>query len=328
MTQIPLLSLDLIYEPIVQDLQKVEDILSRELGSSDEVAGEVAKQLIEGKGKRLRPALVLFSSRANSLTSESVHRLAAAMEMIHVATLVHDDVLDEASLRRNQATINAIFGNKIALLLGDYLYAKAIEQLANLGDPKLLQWVSMATTQMCLGEFTQAYIKELPSLDEAQYLSLIDKKTARLMAACCQCGAYLSGGNSEVLQVLYEFGLNFGLGFQIIDDCLDIMGDERLLGKPCGLDLLRGKVTLPIITLYHTAPQYGSFLERLYSNKVSEKESETLKPLLLETGSLERSMDRARDYMELAKEALGRLGNPSCKESLLALTDYALYRQR
>ena len=328
MSRVPLLDLEMIYEPIVEALAQTEEVIARELAADGEYAGEVAKTVIQGKGKRLRPALLLFSARGDRFQNHASSIAAAAMEMIHVATLVHDDVIDEATLRRDQKTINAALGNKIAILLGDFLYAKASSMLSSLGDAKLLQWISDATTQMCLGEFTQSYLKETPNLNEAYYLELIHKKTARLMAACCQCGAYLAQTSKEEQEFLYQFGLNFGMAFQIVDDYLDVTGDEKTLGKPCGLDLLRGKVTLPIIELYHSSPEQRDFLERLYTVGIQDGEIKRLKELLAESGSLERVMSRARDYMNVAKENLEKVEERPTRESLLMLADYVLLRQR
>lgn len=330
MSQVPLLDLQAIYEPIASALARTEELISQELTSEGEYAGEVAKVLIQGKGKRLRPALVLFSAHTGAVPSDSEAGAvtAAAMEMIHAATLAHDDVLDEADLRRDQGTVNSVFGNKIAILLGDFLYAKACRMLSYLGDPKLLQWVSDATTQMCLGEFTQAYFQESPRLDEAYYLQLVNRKTARLTAACCQCGAYLARASQEEQDLLYQFGLNFGMAFQIVDDCLDITGDKKTLGKPSGLDLLRGKITLPVIDLYQTLPAQRSFLERLYTVGSRDTEMEKLKELLTESGSVERAMSRARGYMDSAKENLDKLAGWPARESFLTLADYVLLRER
>ncbi|MBI1976108.1 MAG: polyprenyl synthetase family protein [Candidatus Omnitrophica bacterium] len=327
-SRVPLLDLEVIYEPISQALARTEEVITRELAADGEYAGEVAKALIQGKGKRLRPALLLFSAQADRFPSEASYVAAAAMEMIHVATLAHDDVIDEAALRRDEKTVNSVLGNKIAILLGDFLYAKASSMLSSLEDAKLLQWISDATTQMCLGEFTQAYLKETPNLSEAYYLKLIHKKTACLMAACCQSGAYLSRGSEREQELLYQFGLNFGMAFQIVDDYLDITGDEKILGKPCGLDLLRGKVTLPIVDLYHSAPEQKDFLERLYTAGIQDGEMQKLKNLLVESGSLERAMDRARGYMDTARENLEKLEERPARESLLMLADYVLLRQR
>ncbi len=327
-SRVPLLDLEAIYEPISQALARTEEVITRELAADGEYAGEVAKALIQGKGKRLRPALLLFSARVDCFPSQASYVAAAAMEMIHVATLVHDDVIDEAALRRDEKTVNSVFGNKIAILLGDFLYAKASNMLSSLGDAKLLQWISNATTQMCLGEFTQAYLRETPNLSEAYYLELIHKKTARLIAACCQSGAYLARASKEEQELLYQFGLNFGMAFQIVDDYLDITGDEKTLGKPCGLDLLRGKVTLPIIDLYHSLPEQKDFLERLYTVGIQNGEMRKLKDLLVESGSLERAMNRARGYMNAAKENLEKMEEWPARESLLMLADYVLLRQR
>ena len=330
MNSVPLLELQAIYEPISQALNQCELILCSELAKEGEFAEEVARALIEGKGKRLRPALLLFSAQAESFSSKRNYLSAAAMEMIHVATLAHDDVIDEASLRRDQKTVNSVFGNKVAILLGDFLYAKASLMLSSLGDARLLQWISSATTQMCLGEFRQAYVKNLDNLlvDESYYLKLIHQKTAQLMGTCCRCGAYLANASEEEQEILYQFGLNFGMAFQIVDDCLDITGNEKTLGKPCGLDLLRGKVTLPMIALYDSMPEQRGFLYQLYTGEVGEGEFQKLKQVMAESGSLERTMSRARMYMNLAKEQLEKLDIVPLRESLLLLADYALLRQR
>lgn len=328
MGHVPLLDLEIIYDPIAEALARTEEVIARELAADGEYAGEVAKTLIQGKGKRLRPAMLLFSARVDRFPSQTSCVAAAAMEMIHAATLAHDDVIDEATLRRDQKTINTVFGNKIAILLGDFLYARASSMLSSLGDARLLQWVSEATTQMCLGEFTEAYLRETPNFNESYYLELIHKKTARLMAACCQCGAYFAHASQKDQEFLCQFGLNFGMAFQIVDDYLDITGDEKTLGKPCGLDLLRGKVTLPIIDLYHSSQEQRDFLERLYTVGIQNGEMRKLKELLVESGSLERAMDRARGYMNAAKENLEKVEEWPARESLLMLADYILLRQR
>src|SRR5262249_40256168 len=203
----------------------------------------------ELRGKRLRPALVLLAGQACGGTRPAHPVVAAVVEMIHTATLVHDDILDEASVRRHAATVNAEWGNETAVLLGDYLFTHAFHLAASLDSTRACRWIGHATNKVCEGEMQQVHHRGDLDLDEAGYFAIIEGKTAELTAVSCRLGASSAGASDATVAGLERYGRNLGIAFQIADDVLDIWGDERVTGKSLGTDLEKQKLTLPIILL-------------------------------------------------------------------------------
>lgn len=239
------------------ELDEVSRIFERQLASDFSPVNTLSVHVAKYHGKMLRPILVLLSGLAihkdsdkNTLTDE--HRtIAAVTEMIHMATLVHDDVLDESQVRRNGATINCLHGNELAVMFGDYLISNSFHLCSTLGKPDINTKIGLVTNTLCEGEIVQLYHREDVDLSEDLYFTIVERKTASLIGACCELGAQLSGGSQEIQTALRRFGLDIGIAFQITDDLLDLTGDQKEVGKTIGRDLDMGKLTLPLIRALH-----------------------------------------------------------------------------
>jgi octaprenyl-diphosphate synthase len=247
--------LHFFYAPIEAQLAEVERTLTEEIGSDDPAIDELLKHGFSLGGKRLRPALLLLSGKAvgNVSREHSVSRehlvLAAVVEMIHTATLVHDDVLDEATLRRYRQTVNARWSNESSVLLGDYLFSHAFYLASTLDSTYGCRVIGRATNIVCEGELRQVNSRGNFDLSEEEYLSIIEAKTGELCACCCQLGAHYAGADAALTTAMSRFGRDLGVAFQIADDLLDVLGDEPTTGKSLGTDLEKQKMTLPIIRL-------------------------------------------------------------------------------
>jgi octaprenyl-diphosphate synthase len=234
-------------ELLRHELQAVEEILAESSRSEVELLSVAARHILDAGGKRFRPQLTLLAARAFEYDGPAAVAIAAAMELIHTATLVHDDIIDEADSRRGRATANYFWGNSASVLMGDYLVIKAFTLAADTGDARLFRLLCDTIGRMCEGEVLQICVRAEPALDVDTYLKIIEAKTAILMAACCRTGALLGGAALEQTEALATFGTKVGLAFQIIDDVLDYTANADSLGKPVGSDLREGKLTLPLI---------------------------------------------------------------------------------
>ncbi len=313
--------LEKIYLPIKKELDRIENELrSQLLSSEDKFILKVNEYLLDNVGKRLRPSLVLLCAKTNNHWDEKAIPVAAALELIHTASLVHDDVLDEATLRRKRVTINARWGNEPAILTGDYLYFKAFSILSQLEVARISAIVSFAAEMMCEGEIIQTCKTFQPDLSEEDYLEIIKKKTACLIAASCEVGAVLSGSSPRIQESLAQYGLNFGIAFQIIDDCLDLVSLSGKAGKSTYKDMEQGKMTLPLIYLARElSKENGQKIRGLF-----EKNREEIINLLKDYGAIEYSWQKAKEYLDRAKDHLEALGNFETREALYLLGDYLL----
>ncbi len=240
--------------PISADLQAVEECLARTLRPTEDPALETIFDFLLGSpGKRIRPALVLLSARAvaggtnGSAANGTRVKVAAAVELIHMASLVHDDLIDGATIRHHRPSVNACWGGGISVALGDHLCAKAFGLIADCEDPHLFAILGSGLCAMCEGELSQVVARSDFALSERRCLAVIEKKTAALFRVCCHAGAWIAGGGRQTCEALQRFGFHFGVAFQILDDCRDLLGDQRDLGKTPGQDWLAGDVTLPLL---------------------------------------------------------------------------------
>ena len=236
-----------LYAPIREDLQRVERVFDAELLSDHPFVNDLCARVRRYRGKMLRPALLLLSGRACGELCDAHHTLAAVVEMVHVSTLVHDDVLDQADIRRRQDTVNALHGNEIAVLLGDYLISHAYHLCSSLGDGYAARAIAATTNTVCEGELLQVHHRSNLHLTEPEYLNIIRSKTAALTGTCCALGARYSRADDDIIETLREFGVAAGMAFQVVDDLLDLLGDPDRIGKTLGRDLALGEPTLPII---------------------------------------------------------------------------------
>jgi octaprenyl-diphosphate synthase len=323
--QVPPKSLD-VYAPIVADLVEVERIFTQTIDSPRRFVGQLVSHLRNYGGKRLRPALLLLVARACGSITPAHHTLAAVVEMIHTATLVHDDVLDNASLRRHVDTVNAGWGNQTSILLGDYLFTHAFH-LASSVDAEACRIIGDATNQVCEGELRQCSERGNLALSEADYLDIVSGKTAELTACCCRLGALYSGVASTIVESLARYGRWLGIAFQIADDLLDLIGEERTTGKSLGSDAEQQKLTLPLIHLLQSASgEIRSRLGQILSSPGNHKR-EALRPYFAASDAIAYARGRAEEFAARARAELTGLLPSPCQAILESLTYRVVYRE-
>jgi octaprenyl-diphosphate synthase len=315
------------YAPIAADLEEVERILARVLKNKHPRVAEVIDHVQHYRGKRLRPMLLLLTARACGRMTMAHHVLGAVVEMIHTATLVHDDVLDGARVRRRMATVNAVWGVQTSVLLGDYLFTHAFHLASTLDDARACRMIGEATDRVCEGELCQVLQRGNLDLSEVDYFDIIDGKTAELTACCCHLGALYSGAAPEVVQALARYGRRVGLAFQIADDLLDLVGEEKTTGKSLGTDLEQQKLTLPLIHLLNQGDKALSVRVRHILSSPDNHKRESLRPLLIESGGLQYAQRRAEKLAAEARAELACLSPSPCRSVLEALTERVVHRK-
>ena len=318
-----------IYEPIQHEIQRVEETLQRELAHENPFVTQLLKHSTKFQGKRARPAVLLHSAHILGEATDVHIALGAVVEMLHTATLVHDDVLDEAGVRRQVKTLNNVWGNEASILFGDYLFAKAYTLAAKLHNREANTILSKTVEQLCVGELWQISTKFNVDIDEAQYYKIIEHKTGSLFSTACRLGAVGNGADPAQVDALARYGACVGIAFQIVDDCLDITGDEAEMGKSLGTDLDKGKLTLPVIKLLRDlAPRERKPLQDLLAShdRVEERRDVVCK-LLRERDLVTWSMRRAQDFIDEAKGLLRGFRDSAHVESLLNLADFFLDRR-
>src|SRR4051812_22735588 len=315
-----------IYAPIADELAEAERIFAAELGSRWAFVQQLVDHCSDFRGKRLRPALLILTAQACSSLTPAHPVLAAVVEMIHTATLVHDDILDEAFIRRHAATVNAEWGNEAAVLLGDYLFTHAFHLAASLESTLACRWIGHATNLVCEGEMQQVHNRGNFDLDEDAYFAIIRGKTAELTAVSCRLGAHYAGASEATVQALENYGRDLGVAFQIADDVLDIWGDERTTGKSLGTDLEKQKLTLPLIRLLAVAPPDSAERVRALLAHARPEHRRELRPYLEAAGALDYAWARAEACAASAAAALDILPPSSSKDLLRTLTRYVVRR--
>jgi octaprenyl-diphosphate synthase len=317
-----------MYAPIQVELAKVEALLKSELHNSHPFVDELARQAFRLSGKRLRPALLLLSAKAIGEVNENHIKLAAVVEMIHAATLVHDDVLDEATIRRHRDTVNVRHGNEASVLLGDYLFTHAFYLASTTGSTFACRTIGRATNITCEGELRQVHAAGRLDLSESEYLAIIEAKTAELCACSCELGAHFADGTPEAVRAVAAFGRHLGIAFQIIDDVLDLVGRQETVGKSLGTDLEKRKATLPIIRLLGdvAADDRPAVVEILTRN--GNHRADDLSPWLLSTGAVEYARDVAKRHVRQAIEQLEAVPAGPIREMLGQVAEFVLMRQR
>lgn len=315
-----------LYAPIAAELTDAERIFQEELKSRFPFVQHLVDHCADFHGKRLRPALVLLSGRACGRLTPAHAVLAAVVEMIHTATLVHDDILDEAMVRRHAATVNAEWGNETAVLLGDYLFTHAFHLAASLDSTRACRWIGQATNRVCEGEMQQVHHRGNLELDEASYFEIIEGKTAELTAVSCRLGASYAGAPESTVAALDRYGRELGIAFQIADDVLDLWGEERVTGKSLGTDLEKQKLTLPVIYLLRDVePGLGAEVRRLLSEARADHRR-LLRPHLESTGAIDRAWQRAKHHVKQALDALDVLPESDARSVLRILAQYVVRR--
>lgn len=315
-----------LFAPIAADMQAVDAVIRQRLHSDVVLIRQVAEYIIHSGGKRLRPALVLFSAGALGYQGTHHHELAAVVEFIHTSTLLHDDVVDESDLRRGNKTANAVFGNAASVLVGDFLYTRAFQLMVGVDNMRVMQVLADATNIIAEGEVLQLLNVRNADVTVDDYMRVINYKTAKLFEAASRLGAILGGADAELEARLAAFGMHLGTAFQIIDDVLDYSADEADTGKHLGDDLAEGKPTLPLIhVMQHGNPEQDALVRNAIENGGRDDFAAVLAAIQA-TGALDAARQVARAEADRAIEAISVLPSSIFKNSLLELSDFAVAR--
>ena len=318
-----------ILDKYTEHIARINKELKEALSSRVSLVEIIGKHTLLGHGKRLRPLFFVLSCQLCDYQGKDAYRLSTVFEYLHAASLLHDDVVDNAEIRRNKPSANSFWGNHAAVLEGDFLYSNA--SLIAVGSNNLLFLKRLTETakQMAEGQIMELTHTHDWKIGKEQYLEIISAKTAVLMSAACACGAILSGAEREAEQSLGQFGLNMGIAFQIMDDLLDYTSSEDVFGKPVGKDLKEGKITLPLIyTLPKIEASEGNRLENLFKNhQATEEDYRQLIGLVRSKGALDQIKDEARSYVDRAAGCLSRFPDSPAKRGLLELNRFIVERK-
>jgi octaprenyl-diphosphate synthase len=313
---------------VADDMERVNDVIIEHMESPVDMIPNLAGHLINSGGKRLRPMLTLACARMCGYEGTAHVKLAAAVEFIHTATLLHDDVIDESDLRRGTPTANTIWGNQASVLVGDFLFSRAFQLMVVSGDLKVLDILSGAAAIITEGEVMQLMTANNTATTEDSYLKVINGKTAALFEAACRVGAVIAGDRTDQEEALLSYGKNLGIAFQLVDDALDYSGAQAKLGKTVGDDFREGKVTLPIVLAYRR----GSDADREFWRRTIEQceqndgDLETAIQLLEKHGALADTIERARHYGSIARDALAIFPESDYANSLDGIVDFCVNR--
>lgn len=317
--------MEFLKEELARFENMILDVTRSEVGTVE----RIVKYIFDGKGKRIRPALVLLTSRALGYDGPRSLSYAMVVELIHTATLLHDDVLDNAKVRRGKPSVNRLFGNQTSVLLGDFLYSKAVEIMGLDGDSELIKIVSRATTEVAEGEILEITKTGDLKLSESEYFEIISKKTASLFRASCEIGAELAKSGEKLRGILKSFGEMLGLSFQIVDDILDYISEGRILGKKIGTDLREKKVTLPLIKALERADiKRREFLEEVFRKpRISKVDFASVKSFIEDMGGFEYAKLRARELVDNAKRNLDYLPDTAFRDALIRIAEETISRK-
>ena len=317
-----------LYAPIAADLEQAQAVFRDELISDQGFISDLCSHVSQFHGKLLRPALLLLTGRVCGRVAAEHHVLAAVVEMVHIATLVHDDVLDEADMRRRAATVNRLWGNERAVLMGDFLISHAFHLCSSLDSQYAARVIGATTDTVCEGEMMQVVNRENLDLREDEYLDIIRRKTASLIGTCCLLGAHLAGADETRVERMRVFGESLGIAFQIVDDVLDVVGDEAEAGKSLGRDADMGKLTLPLIHFLQNGggDQRAETLAMLRGDGARRRRD--LAQALHAAGSIDYAQQVATRYVEEARAVLTQLPTSAARDSLSAMAEFVLDRRQ
>ncbi|MFD3273433.1 heptaprenyl diphosphate synthase component II [Paenibacillus dendritiformis] len=307
-----------IYATMKQDVSYIEEQLERSIASDLRTLNDASLQLLKAGGKRIRPVFVLLAGKFGTYDLERLKYVAVPLELIHMASLVHDDVIDDADTRRGQLTVKAKWDNRVAMYTGDYIYGQALVLATELQDPQIHRILSKAMVQMCIGEMEQIRDFFNTSQSERQYLLRIRRKTALLIAISCQLGAIASGASAAIGRQLYRFGYNVGMAFQIRDDVLDLIGTEAQLGKPPGNDIRQGNLTLPVIYALEETGRRQALLRDIERIRRMNGHTDVSSILhnIRESAGIRRAEQLAERYINKAIHALEQLPDIRARKNL------------
>jgi octaprenyl-diphosphate synthase len=312
-----------------EDLARVELEIRQQLDSEVDQIGEIGRYLLLSGGKRIRPILLLLTAKLAGYSGTRIFPLSAMVEFMHTATLLHDDVIDHSHLRRGYPTVNSQWGSALSILVGDFLYAKAMALVVDDGDPRILKEITGVTMMMTEGQVMETIKTGDTSLTQAEYWQIIRQKTAALFGACCYIGGVLGGLPAERCEGLRRFGITFGSAFQLVDDALDFIGKEQRLGKPVGSDLREGKVTLPVIvTLQHALPDESALICRFARGDGQSPETfQDIVALIQQYNGIEYTLREAERFVEQAELELQGFADNPAYDLLMELADFIVKRE-
>lgn len=313
--------------PIAEDMEQVNCVIRQRLASEVMLINQISEYIIGAGGKRLRPALLLLVAGALGERTGHRYELAAVIEFIHTATLLHDDVVDESDLRRGRQTANALFGNAASVLVGDFLYSRSFQMMVGVGKMRVMEILAEATNIISEGEVLQLLNMHDADVDEARYMQVIRYKTAKLFEAAAQLGAVLSGADGKIEEAAAEYGRRIGTAFQIMDDWLDYTGTAESMGKNAGDDLREGKPTLPLIWLIEHGTPAESALAREAIEQGGTDRFEDIFAAITRSGALDHTLECAKEEARAAAAAISSFPDSIYKESLLELCSYSTTRQ-
>ena len=320
-----------IFEPVRDELERVEREFARHLESRVEIIPQMGRYIQMSGGKRVRPAVLLLAARLCGYAGDRAVLNAAVVEFIHTATLVHDDIIDEAETRRGRLAAHSRWGNDVTVLLGDYLYIRSMAMALTQDTLEVVRLLCDVTLRMIEGELYQLTKTGDAAITEEEHFEIIRRKTAYLFSGCAEIGGLLGNCTPDQRAALREYGFDLGIAFQIVDDVLDYTAEESALGKPIGGDLREGKVTLPVILLLRSAGAEAlELVQRIIADRtVSPEDWRRVRELLADHGAVEAAFDRATVHAGRAKQRLASAFSASAeRDGLLALTDYVLSRDR
>lgn len=322
----PNMTVDQIRELAAPDMARVNTVIQTKLASDVALINQLSRYIIGAGGKRFRPMVLMLASKALGGKSSWAAQMAAVVELIHTATLLHDDVVDESTLRRGRDTANALFGNAASVLTGDFLYSRAFEMMVEVQEPRVMAILAQATNRIAEGEVLQLMNMGDAEVSEERYVDVIIRKTATLFAAATQLAAVLEGQPEEMEAALTAYGLHLGTAFQLIDDVLDYTGDEAHTGKHVGDDLAEGKPTLPLIIAMQRGDEATVALIRRAITEQDASDIQAICRAIEHTGALAYTAHLAQAEADRAKQAINAVPDSPFKEALLALADAAVAR--
>ncbi len=320
------MSLKQIQSSIAQDMRAVDEVIRSALYSDVVLIKQVAEYIINSGGKRLRPALVLMSAELFGPVQPAHHQLAAVVEFIHTATLLHDDVVDESSLRRGQATANSLFGNAASVLVGDFVYSRAFQMMVHVDNMRVMEILAEATNVIAEGEVLQLLNVHDADISEQDYLQVIHFKTAKLFEAATRLGAVICQANEADEKALSLYGMHLGTAFQLIDDVLDLTGDAQAIGKNLGDDIAEGKPTLPLLYAMRHGTKQQAELIRTAIEHGGEHNIQNVIDAVQQTDALKHVRELAQQEADLACQAIAHLADGPAKQRLIDLAEFSVDR--
>ncbi len=315
------------YAYLKKDLNTIESALESTVIAEHKILHEASLQLLKAGGKRLRPVFALLASKFGNASNERVTNVASTLELIHMASLVHDDVIDNSNLRRGKPTVKAKWDNRIAMFSGDFIFARALERFTTVEDKKAHEVLSHTMIELTLGEIEQ--IKDKHNFDQnlRTYLRRIKRKTALLISSSCQLGAIAGRCSPQIEKALFRYGYFIGMSYQIIDDILDFTATEAQLGKPAGSDLLQGNITLPVFYAIENSELKQDLIQYFHKNNNDEISFSELLNRIKESNAIERSRELSNQYLQKAYDSLAYVPECKAKDTLLDIANYIGARQ-